>query len=145
MENHVIILIWRKLTGNNREMIFTAMPPMVFLCSRFQKIADSSAILDDLSHQVEFSSKQVACQCIASHSDFLISFSAIWSGTLSCPDFRDEYKNFQLCAEAGSLAPAPAFCYARHRQPRISALIWSPRLSVFFKIRVTVCQYRPRL
>ena len=74
-------------------------------------------------NSIKQASKQVACQCIASHSDFLISFSAIWSGTLSCPDFRNEYKNFQLCAEAGSLAPAPAFCYARHRQPRISALI----------------------
>ncbi|MST96838.1 hypothetical protein FYJ85_07230 [Victivallaceae bacterium BBE-744-WT-12] len=109
-------------------MISAAMPSMVFLCFRSREtIADSSAILDDASHQVEFSSKQaskqVACQCTASHSDFLISFSAIWSGTLSCPDFRDEYKNFRFCAEAGSLVPAPAFCYARHRQPRISALI----------------------
>ena len=86
----------------------------------------SLTIMDERSTLLQASkqaSKQVACQCTASHSDFLISFSAIWSGTLFCPDFRNEYKNFQLCAEAGSLAPAPAFCYARHRQPRISALI----------------------
>ena len=50
-------------------MISTAMPSMVFLCSRFQKIADSSAILDDASHQVEFSSKQASKQASKLHAN----------------------------------------------------------------------------
>ena len=103
-------------------MISTAMPSMVFLCSRFQKIADSSAILDDVSHQVEFSSKQaskqVACQRVASHSDFLIPFSAIWSGALSCPDFRKTYKISQRIADKGTCVSSSAFCLGNNNNSR---------------------------
>lgn len=81
-------------------------------CSCFhEEIADLSAILDDVSHQVEFlASKQVICQYTTFHSNVLISFPVISNWPVFCPEYRNQYNISLFCAAGEGSVSSAAFC-----------------------------------
>lgn len=91
-------------------------------CSCFhEKIADLPAILDDVSHQVEFSaSEQASCPSVITCSDFLFFSSEISSMTLSYQNSRKQNGIPPLIADKDTCASLSVFCFGEQQQPQIS-------------------------
>ena len=79
--------------------------------------AETAAMLDDVSHQAEFSSKQVSCHISINLSDFGFLFPAVRGTALSCRDFRNHEYKFVFRTGKGCLASSPVFYFGKNIQP----------------------------
>lgn len=82
--------------------------------------AGTAAMLDDVSHQAEFLSKQAICQYSEFRSDFLL-FSAIFGEVPFCLDCRNNHKNFQSNTATAAMYPVEVFVFCKNKQPQVSA------------------------
>ena len=83
-----------------------------------------AAMLDDVSHQAEFLSKQASKQAICQYSEFrsdFLLFSAIFGEVPFCLDCRNNHKNFQSNTATAAMYPVEVFVFCKNKQPQVSA------------------------
>ena len=79
--------------------------------------ADTAAMLDDVSHQAEFASKQVSCHIVLTCSDSGFLFPVEQGKALLCRDFRNHKYSSGFFADEGRFVPSPAFYFWKNIQP----------------------------
>lgn len=87
--------------------------------------AETAAMLDDVSHQAEFLSKQASKQATCQYSEFrpdFLFFSAIFGEVPFCLDCRNNnHKNFQSNTATVAMYPVEVFVFCKNKQPQVSA------------------------